>query len=46
MNEVEALQIVLDLAVQNMADENDHPKEYARQEKAILIVQSMTEDRG
>jgi hypothetical protein len=41
MDIAEALQIVIDLAKQNVVDEVDMPEEHARQVEAINIVEDM-----
>jgi hypothetical protein len=41
MDIAEALQIVLDLAKQNLISEKDLPEEYARQKEAIDIVEDL-----
>lgn len=46
MTDIEALQITLDLAVQNMIDEQDNPEEFKRQDKATDIVADMIEARS
>jgi len=39
----EALQIVLELATQNLCDDIDHPKEHSRQNAAIVVVEALME---
>jgi len=41
MNIAAALQIVLDLAKQNVCDQPEMPDEYARQMEAITIVEDL-----
>lgn len=41
MDIAEALQIVIDLAKQNIAPEEDMPEEHARQVEAINMVEDM-----
>lgn len=41
MNMCEAIQIVLDLAVQNMCEEQENPEEYKRQDKAVGKVMDL-----
>lgn len=41
MDLANALQIILDLAKQNVIDEDDQPEEHARQTEAINTVEDM-----
>lgn len=42
----DALQIVLSLAVKHMADENEHPEEFDRQDKATDMVSGLIDALG